>query len=91
MFDALRYASLLLPREFRAKGGEMLVAVVVAVPEPDSVDSERVKQEVPHGEVTVRAVQGGLKVPNYDNLIANAAITVSARFPDEATNVLDKA
>ena len=91
VFDALRHSSLPLLREIRAKGGEMLVDVVVAVPDPGSVDLERVKQELPHGEVTVRAVLGGLKVPNYDTLIANAAITVSARFPDDATNVLDKA
>jgi hypothetical protein len=37
--------------------------------------------EVPHGEVTVRAVQGGLRVPNSDTVPAGAAITVSARRP----------
>ena len=37
--------------------------------------------DVPHGEVTVRAVQGGLRVPNSDTLFPWAAITVSARCP----------
>ena len=37
--------------------------------------------DVPHGEVTVRVVQGGLRVPNSDTPIACAAITVSARCP----------
>jgi predicted nucleic acid-binding protein len=45
------------------------------------VDLEAVKAELPHGEVSVRAVSGGLRVPDSDALIACAAITVSARFP----------
>ena len=38
---------------------------------------ERVRKELPHGEVTVRPVVGGLKVPGSDTLIACVAITVS--------------
>jgi hypothetical protein len=52
------------------------------VPDPAAVDIEAVKAELPHGEVTVQAVPGGLRVPNSDTLIACAAITVSARYPD---------
>ena len=37
----------------------------------------RVSRELPHGEVTVRAVAGGLRVPGADTLMACAAITVS--------------
>jgi uncharacterized protein (TIGR02058 family) len=59
----------------------MLVNVTVAVPEPDRVDLDAVKAELPHGEVSVRAVAGGLRVPDSDALIACAAITVSARYP----------
>jgi len=55
----------------------MLVDVVVAVPDPAAVDIERVRRELPHGEVTVRPVAGGLRVPGADTLIACAAITVS--------------
>jgi hypothetical protein len=51
------------------------------VPEPASVDLERVRRELPHGEVTVRAVSGGLRVPDSDTLIACAAITVSVEDP----------
>jgi len=36
-----------------------------------------VKRELPHGEVTVRAVEGGLRVPVGDTIIACVAITVS--------------
>ncbi len=82
VFDALRHSSLPLLREIREKNGEMLVDVTVAVPDPSSVDIETVRKELPHGEVTVRAVAGGLKVPNSDTLMACAAIIVSARYPD---------
>ena len=41
-----------------------------------------VRKEFPHGEVTVKAVEGGLKVPDRDTLIATASIQVSGRFPD---------
>ena len=76
--DAIRHSSLPLFQDIRARGGRMLVDVTVGVPEPASVDVERVRKELPHGEVTVRAVAGGLRVPGSDALIACAAITVSA-------------
>jgi uncharacterized protein (TIGR02058 family) len=75
--DAIRHSSLPLFSEVRARGGRMLVAVTVAVPDPASVDVERVRKELPHGEVTVTPVAGGLRVPGSDTLIACAAITVS--------------
>lgn len=78
--DAIRHSSLPLLREIRERGGEMLVDVVIGVPEPASVDIDAVKAELPHGEVSVRAVEGGLKVPGADTLIAVAHITVSARY-----------
>lgn len=75
--DAIRHSSLPLFSDVRARGGTMLVDVTVAVPDPASVDVERVRKELPHGEVTVRPVAGGLRVPGSDTLIACAAITVS--------------
>jgi hypothetical protein len=41
----------------------------------------RVKQELPHGEITVKAVAGGLRVPDRETLIACASIAVSGEFP----------
>jgi uncharacterized protein (TIGR02058 family) len=79
--DAIRHSSLPLFRDLRERGGRMLVDVTVAVPEPASVDVERVRRELPHGEVSVRAVAGGLRVPGADTLIACAAITVSVEYP----------
>ena len=79
--DAIRHSSLPLFTDARARGGRMLVAVTVGVPDPASVDVERVRKELPHGEVTVRPVAGGLKVPGSDTLIACVAITVSMEEP----------
>lgn len=82
VFDALRHSSLPLLQEIRNRGGEMLVDVTVAVPNPASVNVDTVKKELPHGEVTVKAVSGGLQVPDRDTIIACASISVSARYPD---------
>jgi uncharacterized protein (TIGR02058 family) len=79
--DAIRHSSLPLLQEVRERGGRMLVDVTVGVPDPAAVDADRVKKELPHGEVTVRAVNGGLRVPNSDTLIACVAITVSVEYP----------
>jgi uncharacterized protein (TIGR02058 family) len=76
--DAIRHSSLPLFGDLRERGGKMFVDVTVAVPDPASIDADRVRRELPHGEVTVRAVSGGLRVPNSDALIACVAITVSA-------------
>jgi uncharacterized protein (TIGR02058 family) len=82
VFDALRHSSLPVLRLIRERGGEMLVDVVVGVPDPASVDLEAVKAELPHGVVSVRAVEGGLHVDGSDALIAVAHVTVSAQLPD---------
>ena len=79
--DAIRHSSLPFFQEVRERGGKMLVDVTVGVPNPGSVDVERVRRELPHGEVTVRAVAGGLKVPESDAIIACVGITVSVDDP----------
>jgi uncharacterized protein (TIGR02058 family) len=83
--DAIRHSSLPLFADARARGGKMLVAVTVGVPDPASVDVARVRQELPHGEVTVTPVAGGLRVPDSDTLIACASITVSIEYPGSAS------
>ena len=82
VFDALRHSSLPLLSEIEERGGVMVVEATVGVPEPGSVDLEAVKREFPHGEVSVRSIEGGLAVPGRDTLIACASIAVSARYPD---------
>jgi uncharacterized protein (TIGR02058 family) len=81
--DAIRHSSLPLLREVRAKGGEMFVDVVIGVPNAASVDLDAVKGDLPHGTVTVTAVEGGLKVGNGDvPMIAVAHITVRMSLPN---------
>jgi uncharacterized protein (TIGR02058 family) len=82
--DAIRHSSLPFFRDVRERGGRMLVDVAVGVPEPNAVDVERVRRELPHGEVTVRPVAGGLRVPGSDTVIACVAITVSIQESREA-------
>ena len=79
--DAIRHSSLPIFRDIRERGGSMLVDVTIGIPDGTKVDTEVVKRELPHGEVTVRAVPGGLRVPGSDTLIACAAITVSLVEP----------
>lgn len=82
VFDAIRHSSLPLLRGVREKGGEMYVDVLIGVPNAASVDLDAVKGELPHGVVTVRAVEGGLKAGEGDTpLIAVAHITVSIDLP----------
>jgi uncharacterized protein (TIGR02058 family) len=81
--DAIRHSSLPLFQEVRERGGKMLVDVTVGVYDPDSVKLDVVRRELPHGEVTVRAVNGGLRA-GADTLIACVAITVSVDYPSEA-------
>jgi uncharacterized protein (TIGR02058 family) len=83
VFDAVRHSSLPLLQEIRERGGTMLVDVTVAVPDPATVDLERVKAELPHGEVSVHAVSGGLRVPGRETIIACASIAVSGQYPDK--------
>ena len=79
--DALRHSSL---NFFDAAGksrDDMHVEVVIGVAEPDAIDAEAIRAEVPYGTVTVRPVTGGLDVPAPRPgdlmVIANAAILVS--------------
>jgi uncharacterized protein (TIGR02058 family) len=80
-FDAIHHSSLPVVRQIRERGGRMLVDVTVGVPDPAAVDLERVRKEFPHGEVTVHAVPGGLRVPGGDGIIACLSLTVSADYP----------
>ena len=74
--DAIRHSSLPLLRPYLEGGGRIIVDVTIGVPGAESVDVEQVQRELPLGEVTVCPVEGGLRVPGADTLIACAAITV---------------
>ncbi|MEM6619165.1 MAG: Lin0512 family protein [Pseudomonadota bacterium] len=60
---------------------EMVIDAEVAVQQPDAVDTEALAGLFPYGQVTVRAVFGGLDIAKLDGdgvtVVANAAVTVS--------------
>jgi len=78
--DAIHHSSLSLIRTLGVDARAMQVEVTIGVQQPDRVDVAAVKAALPHGEVTVRAVKGGLDVPDDDGrdaaIVATAAVTV---------------
>src|SRR6201996_797255 len=62
--DALHHSSLSMIRSLGVDSKEMQVEVTVGVQQPNKVDTEAVKATLPHGKVTVKAVKGGLDVPD---------------------------
>src|SRR5271154_3722991 len=83
--DALHHSSLSFIRALGLDARRMQVAVTIGVQQPDRVDAARVPQSLPHGEVTVNVVKGGLDVPDEDGreaaVIPSAAIVVSFDLP----------
>ena len=79
--DAIRHSSLGFFRMLGKTANDMFVDVIIAVPNPDAVDTAAVAKELPYGTVKVSAVKGGLEVPAEQGtdsiLIANAAVIVS--------------
>jgi uncharacterized protein (TIGR02058 family) len=63
----------------------MQVEVTIGVQHPDKVDAAAVKASLPHGQVTVKVVKGGLDVPDDTRddiaVIASAAIAVRFEMP----------
>ena len=78
--DAIHHSSLSLIRSLGVDSRTMQVEVTIGAQRPDRIDAERVKAALPHGQVTVKVVKGGLDVPDDTSgdaaVIASAAVTV---------------
>ena len=78
--DALHHSSLSFIRSLKIDKTKLDVEVTIGVQRPEQVDLDKVKASLPIGNVTVRAVKGGLDVPDPENndpaVIASAAIAV---------------
>jgi uncharacterized protein (TIGR02058 family) len=78
--DALHHSSLTFIRSLQIDKTRLDVEVTIGVQRPEQVDLERVKNSLPIGNVTVKAVKGGLDVADPENndaaVIASAAIAV---------------
>jgi uncharacterized protein (TIGR02058 family) len=83
--DAIHHSSLSLIRSLGVDSRTMQVEVTVGVQQPDRVAAEAVKAALPHGQVTVRIVKGGLDIPDDTAsdvaVIASAAVTVRLDLP----------
>ncbi|MBS0243679.1 MAG: Lin0512 family protein [Proteobacteria bacterium] len=78
--DALHHSSLSFIRSLAVDKKKLEVEVTIGVQRPEKVDIEKVRASLPVGVVTVKAVKGGLDVPDPENndpaVIAAAAIAV---------------
>jgi len=80
--DALHHSSLSLIRSLDLDSKAMQVEVTIGVQKPEQVDAAAVKASLPHGQVTVKLVKGGLDVPaeGDHDLAVIAAAAVAVRF-----------
>jgi uncharacterized protein (TIGR02058 family) len=78
--DALHHSSLAFIRSLGVDKRQLDVEVTIGVQRPERVDLEKVKASLPVGNVSVKAVKGGLDVADPENndpaVIASAAIAV---------------
>ncbi len=83
--DAIHHSSLSLIRSLGINSRTMQVAVTIGVQQPDRIQSEAIKAALPHGQVSVTVVKGGLDVPDEAAgdvaIIASAAVTVRLDLP----------
>ena len=83
--DAIHHSSLTLIRTLGLDSRKMQVEVTIGVQDPEKVDAALVKNTLPHGEVSVRVVKGGLDVPDEESgdiaVIASAAVAVRLDLP----------
>jgi uncharacterized protein (TIGR02058 family) len=83
--DAIHHSSLALIRTLGLDSRSMRVEVTIGVQRPEEVDAELVKSALPHGEVVVNVVKGGLDVPDEEAgevaVIATAAVAVRLDLP----------
>jgi uncharacterized protein (TIGR02058 family) len=84
--DAIHHSSLSMLRSLNIDAKtQMFVEVTIGVQQPDKVDTEMVRASLPHGIVTVKAVKGGLDVPDDERsdtaVIASAAVAVRLQLP----------
>jgi len=83
--DAMHHSSLTFIRTLGVDPRMMQVEVTIGVQQPAKVDAEIVKRTLPHGQVTVNVVKGGLDIPDEEArdvaVIASAAVAVRLEPP----------
>lgn len=83
--DALHHSSLSFIRSLGVDSKQMQVEVTIGAQKPERVDAAAVKATLPHGQVTVKVVKGGLDIPDdagHDTaVVASAAVAVRMELP----------
>ena len=83
--DAIHHSSLTFIRTLGVDPQTMQVEVTIGVQRPEKVDAAVVKTALPHGQVTVNVIKGGLDVPDEEvgdvAVIASAAVAVRIELP----------
>ena len=78
--DAIHHSSLTFIRTLGVDPRTMQVEVTIGVQQPEKGDTAAVKAALPHGQITVSVVKGGLDVPDEEAkdvaVIASAAVAV---------------
>ncbi len=84
--DALHHSSLIFFRSLGIDPATMEVEVTVGVQQPDRVDTNAVAATLPHGNVSVTAVPGGMNIVDEDNgtttVIATVGVAAWLDIPD---------
>jgi uncharacterized protein (TIGR02058 family) len=87
--DAIHHSSLYFLRSLQIAPASMRVEVTIGVQRPEAVDRTAVKAALPHGDITVMVVKGGLDLPDRENndltVIASAAVAVHADLAKRAS------
>ncbi len=81
--DAMRGSSLPIFGSTGLSRDDMRVCVTVAVPAPENVDCDQVAAVLPYGDVSVRAVSGGMLVPMMDDPVLMAMASVEVFLPKQ--------
>ncbi len=74
--DALHHSSLSFIRSLGVDKSKLIVEVTIGVQKPEAVDIAAVKARLPVGQITVRAIKGGMDVP--DEAVGDVAVIASA-------------
>lgn len=78
--DALHHSSLSFIRTLNIDKNQLFVNVTIGVQKPENVNTTELKKLLSVGVVSIKAIKGGLDVPDHENndhaVIASAAIEV---------------
>ena len=81
--DALHHSSLTFIRTLGIERDTLEINVTIGVQKPEEVNTEEVKATLPIKQATVRAIKGGLDVPNgvLDNIAVIASAAIEVKIP----------